>query len=147
MNRSIDDTKDMMGDSRSKAVDQSDARFRNDQSVNQSQIQGVHQINDDSIFNINKAEKKNDQQQKVTADMIEKQMQNQNNLEDEFTNIPREAFTQAALDGCTLFELLNSQRGFLSLQNYFIKAVLMLDRYAGGLMYGGQGDLSGNFGG
>ena len=46
-------------------------------------------------------------------------------------NIPAQVFVDEALAKCTLYELLNSKEGFLTLQNYFIKAALLLDRDSG----------------
>ena len=46
-------------------------------------------------------------------------------------NIPSQVFVDEALAKCTLYELLNSKEGFLTLQNYFIKAALLLDRDSG----------------
>lgn len=54
------------------------------------------------------------------------------------------SFSKAALHSCSFFDLISqSNEGFLTLQSYFIKAALLLDRdahaglYAGTIEYGG----------
>ena len=37
-------------------------------------------------------------------------------------------FEEVALGKCSFYDLLNSHEGFLTLQGYFIKATLLLDR-------------------
>ena len=46
-----------------------------------------------------------------------------------------ESFIEAALKKRSFYELINSQEGFLTLQGYFIKAALLLDR-DNGIMQG-----------
>ena len=47
-------------------------------------------------------------------------------------HIPPQAFVEEALSKCTLYELLNTQEGFLTLQSYFIQVAMLLDRYSSG---------------
>ena len=51
-----------------------------------------------------------------------------NNSASDNTNLPPSLFVDEALNGCTFYELLNTQEGFLTLQSYFIKSAILLDR-------------------